>query len=194
MAQIKKNLNRSNIAKSIWLVVIVFIFSIIRGYYNASLSYGESMVQAQDILGGFAFVKNLNVWSIFLFIFLNNTVKAFFVVLLGIFFGIIPLLFVFINGEIIGLVVYVFKQKIGMEIAIAALLPHGVLELPAIAIASGYGLWLGYMFYRKIRYGTSLEIFFCHAMRKFFILVVPMLFVAAVVETFITPLIIDSLK
>lgn len=194
MDQIRKNLNRSNITKSIWLVAIIFVFSIARGYYTASLSYGESLTQAQDVLGGFSFIKNLDAWSIFLFIFLNNSIKAFFAVLLGIFFGIVPLLFVFINGEIIGLIVYVFKQKIGMEIAIAALLPHGILELPAITIASGYGLWLGYMFYRKIRYGTSLEIFFCYAMRKFFMLVVPMLLVAALVETFVTPLVINSLR
>jgi len=40
--------------------------------------------------------------------------------------------------------------KVGMGSVIKAVLPHGVLEIPALIISSAYGLWLGVVFARRI--------------------------------------------
>jgi stage II sporulation protein M len=79
------------------------------------------------------------------FIFLNNSIKAILVMYLGLFFGIIPVIFLMINGMVIGYLLVTVQEQgldVGM-IVIKGLLPHGILEIPAILLACAYGLKLG---------------------------------------------------
>ncbi len=83
--------------------------------------------------------------SFFVFIFLNNAIKAILVMLLGAFFGLAPLFFLILNGMILGFVVEVSRSQ-GQDMAeliFKGLLPHGIIELPAIVIACAYGLKFG---------------------------------------------------
>jgi len=80
-------------------------------------------------------------------IFLNNAIKAVVVIFTGALFGLLPVFFLVINGMIIG---YILQQTAMSESGITVfelifkgLLPHGILEIPAILIASAYGLRLG---------------------------------------------------
>lgn len=79
----------------------------------------------------------------FLIIFVNNTVKSFIAMVSGVFLGIIPVFFLFINGFIIGLVIFVSGKEVGYVETMARIIPHGILEIPAIILACSYGLWLG---------------------------------------------------
>ncbi|NGZ78040.1 stage II sporulation protein M [Saccharibacillus alkalitolerans] len=83
--------------------------------------------------------------SFFTFIFLNNAIKAVIVMLLGAFFGLAPLGFLLLNGMVLGFVVEVSHRQ-GQDLAVLifkGLLPHGIIELPAIVIVCGYGLKFG---------------------------------------------------
>lgn len=83
--------------------------------------------------------------SFFVFIFLNNAIKAVLVMLFGAFFGLAPLFFLVLNGMILGFVVEVSRSQ-GQDMAeliFKGLLPHGIIELPAIVIACAYGLKFG---------------------------------------------------
>jgi stage II sporulation protein M len=71
--------------------------------------------------------------------------------------------------------------------AAKTVLPHGVLEIPAIILTAGYGLWLGVTFARRIRqrdmagFGDQIR----HAIKIYFKVAFPLFILAAVIETFL---------
>ncbi|HLC95668.1 MAG TPA: stage II sporulation protein M, partial [Patescibacteria group bacterium] len=66
-------------------------------------------------------------------------------------------------------------------------LPHGVIELFAFFLATSYGLWLGNRFLQKIQHREPLRPHVKNALIVFLRVIVPLLFVAALIETFVTP-------
>jgi len=123
----------------------------------------------------------------FLFILLNNSAKSFAILLSGILFGLIPLIAIATNGYILG-VAYLFASgEVGYVQAAKAVLPHGVLEIPAVIFTAAYGLWLGVTFARRIRqrnlvgFGNQV----IHGIRMFFKIAFPLFILAALVETFL---------
>ena len=131
--------------------------------------------------------------AMFFFIFVNNAMKAFVVLALGTFFGIIPALFISLNGVLIGIMSSVVISRHGVGYLFAGTIPHGILEVPAFLIAASYGLQLGKRYYRKLKYGEPFKPFFTRAMGKMFRYVFPLLALASFVETFITMTILRSL-
>ncbi len=125
----------------------LFIAAIALGTINAD---GLQRLLLSQIEGLQGVVQNLQqsdnvTLSFFTFIFLNNAIKSVLVILLGAFFGLIPLIFLLINGMVLGFVVMVSHER-GENIAeliFKGLLPHGILELPAIVIACAYGMKFG---------------------------------------------------
>lgn len=85
--------------------------------------------------------------NFFLFIFFNNAVKSIMVILLGAIFGILPAFFLLMNGLALGFVVTAAETDGGnvLGLIVRGLLPHGVIEIPAILIAAGFGMQFGYL-------------------------------------------------
>src|SRR5665647_493975 len=71
-------------------------------------------------------------WSIFWLIFWNNILKTLLIIALGAFFGILPLFFLLANGMLLGYVGAVSAQKESLFYVIKAIVPHGIIEIPAI--------------------------------------------------------------
>ena len=127
----------------------------------------------------------LSPWKMFFVILLNNSAKSFAVLLSGILFGLVPLIAVATNGYILG-VAYLFAPgEVGYLQAAKEVLPHGVLEIPAIILTAGYGLWLGMTFAKRIRrrnmagFGDQV----IHGIRMFFKVAFPLFILAALIET-----------
>lgn len=132
------------------------------------------------------FLKSLNPVILALFIFFNNSWKAFIVIFTGVFFGITPFLFLAVNGFLVGLVCAVQIEK-GPLWLVAGLAPHGIFELAGVFVACGYGFWLGrkmfeYVFWRRPMTGALGQ-----ALRGFWKTVAPLLALAAAIEVFFTP-------
>ena len=123
----------------------------------------------------------------FFFILLNNSVKSFAVLLSGILFGLISLIAVATNGYILGIAYLFTSGEVGYVQAAKTVLPHGVLEIPAILLTAAYGLWLGVTFAKRIRrrdmtgFGDQV----IHGIRMFFKFAFPLFIVAALIETFL---------
>lgn len=82
----------------------------------------------------------------FKFIFLNNALKSVAVILLGALLGVYPALFLVTNGLVIGYLVTELGRQ-GEDVfhlIFYGLLPHGIIEIPAIIIAAGFGMQFGY--------------------------------------------------
>jgi stage II sporulation protein M len=100
--------------------------------------------------------------------------------ILGIFFGVFPIITIIINGYILG---YVALATTNAEsfFSLWRILPHGIFELPAVFISLGLGLKLGTFIFHddKIK---SLKEFFVSSIKVFLFIIVPLLIVAAVIE------------
>lgn len=174
--------------KSIAITVPVFIALLVVG---AMLPRPLQETLTESLGRQFAPMVSLPPLMVMIIIFLNNALKSFVAMLLGVFFGIAPIAFVAINGLIIGLVVSVFTQAQGPLATVAALLPHGIIEIPAFIVSSAMGVRLGMSFYRRLKgeHGLGAEII--AAILFFLIYLVPAFLVAAFIEAYITPVILS---
>ncbi|MDQ6422130.1 stage II sporulation protein M [Paenibacillus sp. LHD-117] len=86
-------------------------------------------------------------------IFLNNAIKSIFIMYLGAFFGFVPLFFLVVNGMVIGYLLQLTAAKPEAmpvyELVFKGLLPHGIIEIPAIIVACAYGLKFGSLVLRS---------------------------------------------
>lgn len=176
--------------KYYFIIILLLVAALLIGYFSA---LGNLQNARQSVVSNplFSFLNSLPPWLLLIFIFLNNVIKSFLVILLGFFFGLVPIYFIYINGVGIGEVIAIAQTQTKWDVILAALLPHGIFEIPAIIIASSAGLHLGHRFYRYLRYREDFRAPFFRAMSIFTHFVLPLLIIAAIIETFITPIFIS---
>lgn len=185
---------KTNVKIYIFVITALFLISAGLGYYVALKNQDGARVIVDQISQTFDFAKNWNSFALFLFIFLNNALKALIILLLGILFGLVPSIFIFVNGFAIGMIISVSLQKVGAAKVFLGLAPHGILEIPAILLAAGYGMWLGSVFYRSLKYGEPFKVPFLLALKKYLKVILPLLFLAAIIEAFLTSWLLHSVK
>lgn len=181
-----------------------FIFTILLFavgiWIGASSSVLEPFLQQQleglEELASAAENADNQALALFGFIFINNAIKAVAIVFIGLISALIPVLFVLINGMVLGYLfasIHASGENI-LPILIKGILPHGIIELPVILLASAYGIRMGMLlllwivsvgekrmhkkqaFYDLIRLSGFLSIF-----------IVFSLLIAALIEATITP-------
>ena len=172
----------------LFVIITLFLLATAAGYVSAYFNpdiIDELMGQFEESYG---WIAEESPTMIMLIIFANNTLNSFIAMLLGTFFGIWPVIFILINGFFIGVVVFSSVQEYGILVVLFALLPHGIIELPMIFISASMGLRLGVLAFQKIfkikEIRFKYELF--SAIRFFVTVIVPLLFIAAIIETFIT--------
>lgn len=123
--------------------------------------------------------------ELFLLILINNVVGTLLVVLVGVLMGILPVLSTGGNGFLLGVLYRQAAGPQGFGGAALAVLPHGVFEVAALLIAASYGMWLGTVFFRRVRRAGEdpLGEKIVHAIRKYFAGPFPLFVVAAAIET-----------
>jgi len=185
------------IRKALMISCILFVAGIVIGWIGTT-SLEKLLLQQLEGLSEIS--SNLKessnpMLSFFIFIFLNNSIKGVVIIFLGAFFGIIPALFLLINGAVIGYLVHTSSLH-GQDIfnlIVKGLLPHGIIEIPAIIIACAYGLHFGSkvasrIFRPSVR-GIKREAEWPVFMRQTLtasIWIVILLFIAAIIESTIT--------
>lgn len=121
------------------------------------------------------------------FIFLKNLSVAAVVVLFGYVLFALPTVFVLlVNGALLGLLARLFITEAGHSpmAFVAGIAPHGVIELPAILLAAGFALALAARrFQNRSIPGLGQRFGFL------FRVIAPLLFLAAIIEAFVTPVI-----
>jgi len=184
--QYLRRLNSYFVASLALLAIGVLLGALAISYYP------EIAEQIENELGGFVkMFRGLSRLKLLIAIFLNNAVKTFLVILLGSVFGVIVALFLLTNGAAIGIAMYSSIQSRGLWPSLLAILPHGVLELPAVLLGASIGLMLGGHAIRRIfgRTDTALKAELGRALRFFFTVIIPLLILAAMIEALITPVV-----
>jgi stage II sporulation protein M len=177
--------------KYILIMAGIFILSVIAGLLASLNDLGLSGNYLDMLKNSFGWIKDLTPVGIMLVIFLNNALKSLLAIVLGAGFGIIPVIFVAGNGVLLGLVANQISSEKGVLFVLAAILPHGIIEIPMVLISSGLGLRLGYLMYSSIMgKETDMRSELAQSIRIYMRIIMPLLFVSAVVETFVTPVVV----
>ncbi|MBQ9625374.1 MAG: stage II sporulation protein M [Clostridia bacterium] len=130
----------------------------------------------------------------FVKLFLNNARVCLFCIAFGMIpFLFIPVLYLIVNGGIIGMVSALGTAlgTMSMSYFIAAIVPHGIFEIPAIVYSICLGLYLCICITRTI-FGKAKEPLkdsVLGALRSYCLVMIPMLLVAAFVESYVTMII-----
>jgi len=92
----------------------------------------------------------------FVFIYFNNLKSLLLCLLGGVVLGLVPVLVLFFNGALLGMVAYMFLHS--PLLLIKGLVPHGIIELPCLILAGAWGLRLAWWpFAGKARHWSFLK-------------------------------------
>lgn len=188
--QVTQIIRQKVLIRNLILATGVFFVSLVVGALVGQNTIEELMRQFGAVLEPLASTGNLSLLLVLL-IFVNNAVKALGLVLLGILLGLPPLLFIGLNGFILGGLGSALESVEGWTYVVASLVPHGVVEIPAILLAAALGLTVGmeslkWLARRESRVKPQLS----HCLRVYLRWVLPGLAIAAIIEVFVTPLLI----
>jgi stage II sporulation protein M len=161
-------------------ITALFLFSIFLGILFPDF-FKEKILEL--IKGMMELFVGKNLSETISLIFLNNARACLFSILLGIMFGILPIISAVFNGYLVGFVIKFAVAEEGLSV-LWRLLPHGIFELPAVLISMGLGLRFGIEIFKK-NPGKTLKINFQESMRAFFIIIIPLLLIAALIEGFL---------
>lgn len=175
--------------KYFFTATALLVLSTVWGVYVGRNSNSPELIENSFSI--FSLFQDIPPFLLFVLILLNNAIKTFFVVLLGFLFGLVPLYFLYINGTILGIVIALLNQKVGSFPIFAGLLPHGVFEIAGFLLATTYGLWLGVKFWQRITKKEPFLPYLKQSMLIFVKIVLPLLFVAAIIEAYLTPVFLN---
>jgi stage II sporulation protein M len=170
-----------------------FIFGLttVMGYFAAAVDpeLASNWTEELELL---KWILDQPPFLIMMIIFLKNLLASAMAMLLGLGLGLISLMIVTSNGFLLGIVGHAAVQKAGMPFLLAGILPHGIIELPVVLISIAIGFRLGYLLaltLAKEKADLSGETRMAIHFLAYY--VTPLLFLAAAIETFITPIAIS---
>lgn len=129
-------------------------------------------------------------------LFVNNTRVTLLAFLLGMIPLFIPYVFVVVNAAVIGLVAMLigFTGESVVKVLVLGILPHGITEISAILLGAAMGLSLNRHIWKKLR-GRETDVtftaLFVAGVKMFLFIAVPLLAVSAVIEAYVTPLLLQ---
>lgn len=177
-----------------WLFVAIFLFGIglIWGLVTpASILdiFSEDVAALEEVSD---FLSPLPQASVFIFIFIKNVSAVLISFVFSPFFCLVPVLALIINGGFIGLVSTLVIEEKSLGYLLSGLLPHGILELPALiigeAVALSFGAAVTLALFNKERRNLLLP-----NLRKnlrYLLIALALFLPAAIIETYVTPLLL----
>lgn len=192
---LSQNLNWSIIATIFFCIGILASVLFIS---NEQLFLGEitesqhqALEQMAEIIFGGSPLRGI------IFLFANNLLASFSVMVLGIILGIPTLMGLFSNGILLGSVPVLLAGE-GLPIIpviILGIMPHGIFELPAFIISAAFGLKVGFHLIFPLpgkKRGESLMTIW-REYWSVFPLILKLLILAAVLEVLVTPYLLQMI-
>jgi stage II sporulation protein M len=188
--QVIEIIKKKPLIRSLILATGIFFVSLVLGTLFGQNTVEELMRQFGAVLEPLASADRLSILLV-LIIFINNAIKALAIIFLGILLGLLPLLFVGLNGFVLGGLGAALESIKGWGYVMASFVPHGIIEIPVILLATALGLTVGmeslrWLARRESRVKSQLSDCIIVYVRW----ILPGLAVAAIIEVFVTPLVI----
>ena len=160
----------------IFIVTAIYCCAILLGWaYADNLAFLEE--QVKKLAAQFA---GKNAITFIFKIFLHNLIATYVAMCFVVLFGAVPTIIALFNGLILGWIIVTAQARTGANIWMI-IIPHGIFEWPAMIIAWGIGLWRGWGYRFSDTSGTWKERWET-AHKVFFTIVLPLLFIAAIIE------------
>jgi len=176
-----------------WLIIAIALFAI--GIASGLADPGNTSSLLSDelaSLGELAGILSPFTFFMFIFIFIKNIIALLFSFLLSPILAIVPAVTLLLNGWILGLVSTVIMEQESLGFVLAGILPHGVIELPALfigeAAALSFGITAVIALFKKEKRGLLLPSLRQNLM--YLAIAVALMLPAAAIETFLTPLLL----
>lgn len=161
----------------IFLVIILFIISGLIGFFYPEF-FKENIIKFLSELS--SQIENLDFSGLLFFILQNNIKASFFGLIFGLIIGIIPIVNVITNGYVLGFVSNLAVQENGY-LSLLQIVPHGIFELPALALSLACGLKIGLWFNEKNK-KKYIQENIKNSLRVFLLIVLPLLILAGIIE------------
>lgn len=150
----------------------------------------QSLFSQKEFLDG----TGLELWF---GIFFNNIIASGISILLGVIpFLFLPIFALASNAIIIGLVGAVYQSNgIGWFVFLVGILPHGIIEIPALLLGVSLGVNICLKLVRTILRRSikgELKQAVIGSLRIFILWIIPLFFIAAFIETFMTPILFNA--
>jgi stage II sporulation protein M len=176
-----------------WLIIAILLFAIgivlgLTAPAGISRLLSEELAALEEfgeILAPFTF-------AMFIFIFIKNAVALLVSFALSPIFCLVPILALFVNGWLVALVSSIVVEEKSLGFVLAGLLPHGIIELPALFIGEAAALSFGAMaviaLFKKEKRNLLLPSLKQNL--KYLWIALALFLPAAIIETYITPLLV----
>jgi len=178
------------VIRNLILATAIFFASLAAGAFIGQNTVEGLLSELGAVLEPLASTGNLSL-ILLLIIFINNAIKALVLIFLGILLGLPPMLFIGLNAFILGGLGSALESVNGWRYAVASFVPHGVIEIPVILLATALSLTVGMESARwLVRKESRVKSQLSDGLKVYVRWILPGLAVAAIIEVFVTPLVI----
>ncbi len=176
-----------NIKKYILFCIFIFFISCLGGVVFVNLFPDISQLTMEELKNSFSMLFGLKPLELGAFIFINNSIKIFLFIILGILLAIPTVIFLIVNGWVLGFVIMISYPEMGAGEIFSSLFYHGIFEFTALFLGSSMGIGIGVAFYKNIQQErnqkkemkkllkSSIAVFLC--------VIMPLLLIASIIET-----------
>lgn len=188
--QVTQIVRQKVLIRNLILATSIFFISLVLGTLIGQNTVEALMRQLGAVLEPLAWTGKLSILLVLL-IFINNAIKALGLVFLGILLGLPPVFFIGLNGFVLGALGSALESVGGWRYVMASFVPHGVIEIPVILLATALGLTVGVESLRwLVRRESRVKSQLSDCLKVYLRWILPGLAVAAIIEVFVTPLLI----
>lgn len=195
----------SEFDREIKIVSIILLVTFLLGFAQSSNppQFVVDALQGLYELAEQVVLGNKNLFSVIL---INNITAVFTIIIGGLVLGISPVLSSIINGYLIGVIGGELINQGQWQVFVVGLIPHGLIEIPALVLSLALGLRLGIIVWKillkrdsanlsmRSRIKLNMSKLWTELKRSLqfaITVIVPLIILAAVVESFITPELIE---
>jgi stage II sporulation protein M len=184
-------MSNSPLTNAIIVILLLFFTTITVGWVGSAQNpaVGEELMKLfeKEVAGQ---MDGTNPYDMCVKLFANNLQACILLFLGGATFGILTIFIMSLNGIVIGAIMEIVHKDHTPLFVAAALLPHGIFEIPAFIISGALGILLAQSLIAEW-YGSGDSSIAAYSYGRLFLTVVlPLVIIAACVEAFITPVVI----
>ena len=176
------------------VIAIVFVIFTVAGFF-AGMNYQSTQgTTAPSSTDNAPVAASVTTFSSIIGIVISSIVGCLMASALGLALGFVPLLFTISNGLTIGILVGSNLPKTNILLLLAAVVPYGVFEIPAVLLSSAIGLRLGYSLIKRVMGKKGLLNEAKKGVKIFVFWVLPLIILAAIIQILITLPLLSSIS
>jgi len=184
-------MSNSPLTNAVIITFLLFFATITVGWVGAAQnpSIGQELLKLfeKEVAGQ---MDGTDPYDMCVKLFVNNLQACILLFLGGVSFGILTIFIMSLNGIVIGAIMELVSKDHTPLFVAAAILPHGIFEIPAFILSGALGILLAQSLIAEWYGSEDTAVAAGRFGRLFVLYVLPLVAIAACVEAFITPVII----